>query len=199
LTLVYVSSNVDIFQTESIKPIAGSDAAENSSVLKSAPVSVIQTAPKTNGVAEDKQPETNGAAPLTNGAAAVVETADAAAEKSSLDIQQPSEQLPAELLQEDPGLTTVASLIDSAEEPEGDEPEAPKKPEVVAATVDEKKSATELASEWETDEPEVEEKEESKPEKMADEAEKVDAETESKDDSSPRTLWLVSTLHHFKR
>lgn len=91
------------------------------------------------------------------------------------------------MFKEDPGLTTVASLIDSAEEPEGEETEGPKQPEVAPAAVEEKKSAKELASEWETDEPEQEKKEETMPDtNMAVETEKTDAEVENKDDSSPR-------------
>ncbi|XP_023338617.1 nucleolar and coiled-body phosphoprotein 1 isoform X2 [Eurytemora carolleeae] len=192
-----VESSADL-QTESIKSASGSAAPETPSIVKSAPVSVIQSVPKTNGHIEvEKHPDTNGDAKLTNGGssepteeqtpAEPEETKAPAGDQSSLNIQQPTEQLPAELLQEDPGLTTVASLIDSAEEPEGEETEAPKQPEVAQAAVEEKKSAKELASEWETDEPELEKKEETMPEtNMAVETEKTDAEVENKDDSSPR-------------
>jgi len=153
----------DTSQTETVsKVVADSSATENTSEpVRSAAVSVIQSPkPKSNGVHQEEEEEVAPGV-VTNGEAAVIDQEPAA---EDLDIQPPSEQLPAELLQEESSsvtTTTVASLIEEADEEDTSAPPAATtaaapettadKMTAVAAASPEKKSAKQLASEWNED------------------------------------------------
>jgi len=120
---------------------------ENSECMKGAAVSVIQAAPpKPNGLPQEEEVTSNGhTEQLTNGnqepEAVATESADTLEQ-----LEQPGEQLPAELLQGDSSLTTVASLIEkSAEEPESAADQS------AAADTPKKTSAADLADDWETE------------------------------------------------
>jgi len=188
-------------QTESVKETS----AENSPAVKSTPVSVIQppsaiSPAKVNGTSTEAEPVTPAEAeqPAVNGVGAnkpaetaaeepnkdvevteqAQQEAEPAQDSGALDIQQPSEELPAQLLQGDnsnTGVTTVGSLIEeAAKEPEPVEaaavpepaaevaaPETPaaKAPASVPVTPAAKPTATDLAAEWEDDGGDVEMKE----------------------------------------
>jgi len=155
----------DTSQTETVsKVVAESSATETTSEpVKSAAVSVIQSPqPKSNGVHQEEE----ATEVVTNGEAAVIDQEPAAAE--NLDIQPPSEQLPAELLQEESSsvtTTTVASLIEQAADEEDTAsppvdiaaesstaaPETTADKSTPVAASPEKKSAKQLASEWNED------------------------------------------------
>jgi len=141
------SDSEQVIQTESVKEVG-----QDSSPVKSTPVSVIQAPPspaKTNGTEGEKSAE------LTNG-----------------DVQQPSEEVPEQLLQGEGVTTTVASLIEqtapedtseiSESVPESTEPEpekaaaestepapAPAVNTVASPTKPAKPTAADLSAEWE--------------------------------------------------